>query len=418
MDWYENYLQNFAQDNEDFYREYAQEWINDSFEDTTLLRIIQEQEFPFSDIYLEQEVHVDSVSDVSVNVNKVIGDYVSFIFKDCNHMNYRGQKYIYDNETYLCYDKINKLSRVAKTKVIRCNNILHWIDKNTGKIYEEPIFLGHEISSTNDLVNKDANVPNARMIILVQANENTMKIKSNQRFMFQHETAFRVEEVNNFMQEEGTNGEVTLIKLYLKYDAILLVDNRELNICDYYDYQYSIKINQQEDIEQKQGFIGQLTATVMLNDEVIDMPLKWSTSDLESVIIDEQGNYQVIGEIGSITSITCCIDKNEQICDSINIKVVNDYLLEKILIVEPNDIIELRQGFSVDFKCGVYINGEKQTDIVNCIPNWNNSNYTLQETIDGYKLTNNKMSQEKLELTFSSGDLEPIIMKIELRGLF
>lgn len=417
MDWYENYLQNFAQTNEDFYREYAQEWINDSFEDTTLLRIIQEQEFPFTDSYIEQEAHVDSVSDVSSNVNKVIGDYVSFIFKDCSHINYRGQKYLYNNETYLCYDKINNLSRIAKTKVIRCNNILHWIDKDNGKIYNEPIFLGHEISSTNDLVNKDANVPNARMIILVQANENTMKIKSNQRFMFQHETAFRVEEVNNFMQEEGTNGQVTLIKLYLKYDSILTVDNKELNLCDYYDYQYKLEINQQSPIEQKQGFIGQLTATVMLNNEVVDIPLKWSTSDIESVTIDEQGNYQVIGEVGSMSLITCYIDKNEQVFDTIEIKIVEDYLPEKVLIVEPI-ITELRQGFSTEFKCGVYIEGKKQSGIVNCAPNWNGINYTLQETINGYKLTNNKMSDKKLELTFSSGDLNPIIMNIELRGLF
>ena len=58
-------------------------------------------------------MHIDSVSEVSTNLTKVMGDYIAVLFKDCSHRNYRGQKYKWKGETYLCYDKINIYLEVA-----------------------------------------------------------------------------------------------------------------------------------------------------------------------------------------------------------------------------------------------------------------------------------------------------------------
>ena len=85
MSLYNDYLsrkKNTAKDNEQYYKTYAQEWINKYFSDTTLVKTIKEESYPFNKEYLEYDVHIDSVSEVTVNTNKIIGNYLSLIFKD------------------------------------------------------------------------------------------------------------------------------------------------------------------------------------------------------------------------------------------------------------------------------------------------------------------------------------------------
>ena len=418
-----NYLDKIVQTPKEYYQGLVQATLNDQWINTTQLFTIKEQSaLPFVDEYTEYEAWIDVISDNLVNTSKVYSDFVKVLFKDIDHkQNYKGQYYKINldgehEEYYICYDKMNRLSQVSDFNCVRCNNVLTWVDEY-GKILTMPCYLGTDISSTNNLVSKDGIVPNTRLIILVQANEYTMSIVKNQRFMFQHSTAFKVEEVNNYMQEQETDGQVTCVKIYVDYSAILPSDNKELNICDYYKTNYTLTIDQ-NDIEQTNGFSGQLTATVKDGNNVIDVPLKWSTSDSDVVEIDEQGNYQVIGEIGSMGRITCSMADNESIYDTITIKIVDDYLPEKKIIINPNNITELNQGQVIDFDCGVYIEGEKQDDIVTCVPSGANVySYTLAETLDGYKLTVRQESDNDLVLTFSADGCDDVIMTIELLGL-
>lgn len=423
LEFLENYINHIAQTPKEYHRGLVQATIDSRWEDTTQIHMVKEQSaLPFKDEYTEYEAWVDAISDNLVNTSKVYSDFVKVLFKDIDHkQNYKGQYYKLNldgehEEYYICYDKMNRLSQVSDFNCVRCNNVLTWVDEY-GKILTMPCYLGTDISSTNNLVSKDGIVPNTRLIILVQANEYTMSIVKNQRFMFQHSTAFKVEEVNNYMQEQETNGQVTCVKIYVDYSAILPSDNKELNICDYYKTNYTLTIDQ-NDIEQTNGFSGQLTATVKDGNDVIDVPLKWSTSDSDVVEIDDQGNYQVIGEIGSMGQITCSMADNESIYDTITIKIVEDYLPEKKIIINPNNITELNQGQVIDFDCGVYIEGEKQDDIVTCIPSGADVySYTLAETLDGYKLTVRQESDNDLVLTFSADGCDDVIMTIELLGL-
>ena len=423
MEFLKNYMKYMYQKPKEYYQSLTQETLNSQWDNTTQLYTIKEQSaLPFKDEYTEYEAWIDAISDNLVNTSKVYSDFVKILFKDIDHkQNYKGQYYKLNldgehEEYYICYDKMNRLSQVSDFNCVRCNNVLTWADEY-GNILTMPCYLGTDISSTNNLVSKDGIVPNTRLIILVQANEYTMSIVKNQRFMFQHSTAFKVEEVNNYMQEQETDGQVTCVKLYVDYSAILPSDNKELNICDYYKTNYTLTIDQR-DIEQTNGFNGQLTATVKDGNDIVDMPLKWSTSDSEVIEIDEQGNYQVIGEVGSIGQITCYMADNENVSDTITITVVEDYLPEKRIIINPNDITSLNEGDIIDFVCGVYIEGEKQSDIVKCVPNnINPYAYTLTETVDGYKLTVRERSYDDLILTFSADGCDDIVMTIKLLGL-
>jgi hypothetical protein len=287
------------------------------------------------------------------------------------------------------------------------------IDKTNGKINTLPCYLGTDISSTNNQYTKDGTIPNTRMTIFVQANDYTLSIVKNQRFMFQHRSVFKVEEVDNYMQEQFTNGNVTYVKLYVAWTALLPTDDTVNNICDYYNYQYDLIINQDSPIEQVTGFSTQLTATVYLNNHITDTAVKWSSSDITVATIDDNGNLSLIGSVGKSAVITCTIDGNENIYRTIIVNITNTPVGNKKIVVSPLQDITLLIGQSQVYTAGVYLNNILQSDVVTCTPNWEGSNYTLVNKT----VTCNSQSDRTLVLTFSSSNLDSISVNIELGGI-
>ena len=422
MEFLKNYMNNIRQTPKDYYRGLTQATIDWQWTNTTQLYTIKEQSaLPFTDEYTDYEAWIDVVSDNMINTSKVYSDFVRVLFKDIDHkQNYKGQYYKIaldreHEEYYICYDRMGTLDQVADFSCVRCNNVLTWINEY-GKIVTMPCYLGTDITSTNNLVSKDGSVPNSRMIILVQANDYTMSIVKNQRFMFQHSTAFKVEEVNNYMQEEGTDGQVTCVRIYVDYSAILPSDNKDLNICDYYDTDYSLTIDQ-GNLELTQGATGTLTATVKNKDEVVQVPVEWFTSDLSVVEIDEQGNYHVVGENGSTAQISCYMLENDTIKDTIEIKVVEIQTQDRKIVVVPY-VSEAYEGDIINFECNVYDNGVRQDENIDCIATGVDSScYDLRKLPNGYQLEILSQSDKDLILTFNAEGCNDVVMNITLYGL-
>jgi len=416
-----NYVDNIIRTPNDSYKDLVQATIDSQWENTTQLYNIKEQQgLPFVDDYMEYEAWVDTISDTLVNTNKDYSNFVRILFRDIDHkQNYKGQYYKLcldgeHEETYICYDRMKKLSQTCEFKCVRCNNILTWMDKD-GNIYTYPCYLGTDISSTNNLINKDGIIPNTRMIILVQANENTKSIIRNQRFMFEHTTTFKVEEINNYMQEQGTDGEVTCVKIYIDYSTILPTDNTTLNVCDYYLNTYKLTI-QEKDILQLANANGKLNAILQRNGEIVTEELEWSC-DNSTIYLQDDGNYYVMGGVGDETTVTCKMKNNPNIFDTTKITIVEDYLPDKKIKVYPV-ITELSEKSSVEFNCKVYVEGDKTSEVVACVASGvNSSNYQLTETLDGYKLTNIKKTTKPLQLKFSAENCDDVIMTIKLNGL-
>ena len=82
---YSQYINNIAQSPNDYYKDLAQETINSQWDCTTQLRTIQEESYPFNNVFTEYEAWVNTISDISVNTDKIIGDYIGILFKDCDH---------------------------------------------------------------------------------------------------------------------------------------------------------------------------------------------------------------------------------------------------------------------------------------------------------------------------------------------
>lgn len=411
---YDTYM---VQDNESYYREFAQSSIDFMFNDSTLVRTVKEENYPFNGEYTEYQCHVDTISDVSVNTTKVSGNYLSLIFKDCSHKNRRGQKYLYEDKPYLCFDKTEDLSEISRTKIIKCNNKISWIDKTSGKIITEPIFIGFELSATNSNTTKDSTVEQRRLICLIQGNEYTKDIVENQRFLLSKNKAFKVTQSYDINLDDINEEYSSIITLYIEWSTVSPQDNTTLLVADYYQYDYKLSINS-TDLSLSNGATGQLTSTILLNDaETTNVPIQWSTSDVRVVTIDSQGNYHVIGESGSTASITCSIVGHTEVSDSIDLSVVAMPVVVKELIVSPSGTISLLQNREQTITYGVYANGVLQSDVVTVSPSGaNTSNYTIVYGVNSLTVKNVLKSTTSLTLTFTS-DLMSQVVTIKLGGV-
>lgn len=417
------YMTMVVQSPKEYYNSLNQATIDAWWDNTNQIRLIKEESYPFNNIFTEHEVWVSTVSDVTTSTNKVSGNYISINFKDLKHtLNHRGQKYLYKTngeieDTYLCYDKLNQLTQTANTKLIMCNNKINWINKDNGAIYNEPIFVGWEMNGTNNQINKNGIVPERRLVWLVQGNDKTKYLHENQRFIISKNKAFKITQVNNTDLEHIDDDIPTLLTIDVEWCPILPNDNLELNIADYYNGTYSVKINESE-ISQIKGFTGRLTATTKYNDKLHEVPVRWKSLNENIVTIDNNGNYELVGNANESTEIMCYIDGNDEIFDSISVEVIQTVNNQPNLVVTPSGLIDIFQGDSQEFKCGLYINNILQSDTIQYTANWtDNKFYEITATQGGYIIKNKKRSSNLLEITFNVNGINEVV-RINLRASF
>lgn len=421
-----SYIDKFTQTPGDFYRGLNQATIDSVWENTTQIRKINEESYPFNGEYTEYDAWVSTVADVTTSTNKVIGNYIEVLFRNIDHpLNYRGQKYRYKTDgqredTYLCYDKLNPLTNTSNTKLIKCNNKLRWINVDNGKIYEEPMFIGWQLMATNNQISKAGTIPERRLVCLVQGNENTRYIHENQRFILSHNKAFKVTQVDD-LNLEDLEENATLLTLYIEWCPILPVDNLELNLAGEKDNNYVLSTTDYV-YQVTSGTEGIISATLKYNDNVIENPkIVWSSSDTEVIEVNEFGEYKVLGVENSMAIVTASMKDNIYVSMDIAFVVISQSVpsYERI-ITSPDGEINLFQGESQEIKAYMEINGKPDyTKVITCRPDWQDAkNFTLQDKGNGvFEITNNRMSTNKLTLLFEcEGKVSAVYVK--LRALF
>ena len=89
---------------------------------------------------------------------------------------------------------------------------------------------------------------------------------------------------------------------------------------------------------------------------------------------------------------------------------------EKVLILTPNSIEEIKQYRTVSIDFGVYINGVLQADIVTVTPSGASDNYyNISTTSNNAQIECLNPTEDDLVLTFESGSLIEH-MTIQLNG--
>ncbi len=416
MEFFNNYINHYAESPNDSWRNLQQATITSLFEDTTIKRTILEEKIPFNQEYQEIEAWVGTVTDSTTNTEKDANDYRSLYFEECTHDVGRGLYYQYDNNYWLVYDSTTDLESISNIKIRRCNNHLKWIDKESGQLYDYPCILDYTLSATQPSVTADVTSLGGRVTIIVQGNKHTHKIKKNTRFLF-NGVPYKYNAINNYMQQDYVTSDVPLLFMDCTIDTIQPNDDLENNIADSTEYKYSIKILE-ESFEQIKGFTGKLNCIVTLNGQEVNREIIWKSENDKIITIDNQGNYELVGNDGEQCKIYACI-KDSNVCSNITISIKEEIVIQSDIVIDPV-ITEIPYLQVEVINANLYKNGVKQEDKVECIPSGLDSSYYFIVDMGNnqFKVANNKISKDKpLTLTFICGDYEESI-DIKLVSLF
>lgn len=418
MKYYENKIKHMSETPNKRYRNDAQAFLDMDWDNNILLydkkgnKIIIKEEIEFGTFeFAEIEARKSTISEFILNEIKDSRDFRKLLFKDSTHEVGLGLFYQFENNYWITYDATESESVNSYIYVRQCNNVAKWIDKETGNIIEIPCVLGEDVASSKSKITGDyTNIANNMTTLWLQGNKNTLKLLVNQRFIF-NGRPWKISGYSNYVQDNYVTKDVPMLFFDLYLDVKSINDDYENGIADnnFYDYEIIILENP---IEQIQGFEGVLSAEVTLNEEVVDIKPEWLSMN-DNGIIDQDGNYKIIGEVGTTATFKATIATQSTMV-SILIKEVIE--AQNDLVIEPL-ITELKQGRNTDIDVNLYVNGVKQSNEVTATLSGAEGHYEWNIIAHNkFNLKNTEMSSKPLMITFTSGEISETI-SIILRAM-
>lgn len=304
------------------------------------------------------------------------------IFKDVNHRVKRGLMYIFDNSYWIVHSYTEYDGIVQDCGVRRCNNVLKIRDPQNGGIFSIPCVVDYDMAASTVKVTKYILTPNNHAVIMVQGNEDTLRLfKTNTRYMLSGRP-FKLYGYQNAV-EYDLDAPSTLLYLDLYLDEIRTGDDIENGIAENGIYNYSISINA-DDMTLAHGATGTLSATVYLNGVEVNRDVLWVSENEEIISIDNDGNYKILGELGEGCQINAYIDGNSIDTDFIFISIGEIEETIKILTNPSFDII--RQYETIPFTVSVFYNGEDISDQATVIVGIDSDILEIQEYVEKFNV--------------------------------
>lgn len=318
-------------------------------------------------IVVEEQVDIGSheFESVEVWINKAIGntttfmkngeDYRQLIFRDIQHQIHRGIYFKFEDNWWISDFTNPSQGLVADVNVRRCNNALRVVDPENGSIFSAPCVVDYDATSPSVQVSSSIITPNNHLLVYVQANDDTIRLfKLNTRFLIGGR-AFKLFAFQNALLQSVDDPVPTILYLDLYLDELHAEDNQELGLAYNGDFLYTIEI-ESANMSLVTGSTGKLFASVSLNGEGVEKSVVWSSSDETVVTINQNGEYQVLGEAGQQAIINAALEGNASITDGIAIHVVAAEEVQPVIALSPA-IDKIRQYQTIEAEVYVAVSG-------------------------------------------------------------
>lgn len=183
------------------YAESYQDLIDERFENSSSLKVIQEQECNGGTRYKDIKARVCHAINSETGNN--FGDqWRKIIFSRSTHPKDLGYMYKFDGHTWLTTNTNTRTNLSGHAIVRMCNNKLKWVSKEdkTTLLSWDCVFTNQITDTSFDYGSKDVVQVSSDILILVQRNCETNQISYNDRFIFDGQ-AFLVNQVNNHISD-------------------------------------------------------------------------------------------------------------------------------------------------------------------------------------------------------------------------
>ena len=421
LTFYSNYLHNVARTPNQKWREEQQAFIDEMFDNTTVARYdVYEEGYPFDFKFVNNpDCWVGTVLDMTTGMIKDSDDYRSLYFKNTDHESGRGRYFKWNDNYWIVYETTtHELETISTCNIRRCNNWLKWLT-DKGEVIQYPCVIEGELTSANAQVAKTITQANSHITVMVQGNPDTLSIRKNARFMFNH-SVYKFYAINNYMQVDYVDDSAPLLFMDFYLDMEIDEDNVEENLADDLRKDFVVESNIKQ-ITGQPNINGRIISKVYHNNQEISSPrLEYSTSNNYVVDVDSNGNYYLRNNGNAVIEVR--VLGNE--LSTINIPVtVEDITTPTYSIVVTPIITNLRQGLSMEFSAKVVdsLNNEiDETVVLTPSGTDNKNNYTITSDGDNtWILTNNLKSKLPLTLTFSNATYNiDYVMNINLKAMF
>ena len=409
---YENLHQNHVTSHQHYINQ-LQALINNRWNNSTQTSETIYQQYEIgSATYELVDVSVDTAIDIGTGFKKG-DDFKVFSHKDISTEVPLGLMYKTDRDYWICINTNGFESPTNSIEVRRCNNIMKWVDPQNGYVHQHWCAIDYELSSPQSSKDKDIVVASGHIFVIVQGNEETWSIRKNQRFIFNGQP-YKVSAYQTMLDNSANESYSTLLYIDMYLDTIQPTDDLVNGIANATEYIYTIEI-QPDVTEQVDGFIGQMSATIEFNGEVVNRNVMWDGN--EHVEIDSDGNYTLSGEVGDIAIITASLSGNDDVIATCNVEIVESIADNYEIVIDPS-FDEVRQKQPMTFTAYLYQNGVRQDDEIT----WGYSGLTtdyfsLSQNGHTFTLSVLKLTNDPLTLTFS-GEVATKTIDIMLKPLF
>lgn len=193
--------------------DYNQALLDEQFETLGNVYEIEEESIKGSNLYSPILASVSTVESIRTK-NYAVDDFRNLLFRDIKHDTWIGKRYRFGDNVWLTINVATINTIINNTLVQRCNNVVRWIDEETGEIYSEPCVVGEKASMVRTEQGAHIQVIDGQLSLIMQYNNISKNIKINHRIKLGSRT-FVVKLVNDWERQSTFKNDVGLLTLEL-----------------------------------------------------------------------------------------------------------------------------------------------------------------------------------------------------------